>query len=369
MGPPLAGMGGEPRGPRAGLRVLRPYARPRPVEELCRELGLPGMARLSTNENLFGPAAVAAAREALETVNYYPEHAVTVFTEKLAGWWQVEPGRIALGNGSDELIYLLAAAYLAPGDRAAVAQPPYRVHEMALQFAEASIAYVPLREWRHDVAAMASAAEGAGLVFVTNPHNPSGTLLSADELRPLLDAAPGALVVVDEAYMDFATPDQQWSAISLLPRYPNLVVLRTFSKVYGLAGLRLGFAAAHPRVAEVLNSVRPPYSVNAVALAAAGAALDDEAHRQRVYQAVLEGRATLERACRSLGAEYVPSQANFTLVRLSLDGIGYLMRRGVIVRPGENLGVPGYARITIGTPDQVQALIPLLQAWWPQERR
>lgn len=329
------------------------------------------MAKLSTNENLWGPSprALESARAALEQVNFYPEHAVNLFSQRLAERLGVETGRVALGNGSDELIYLLAATYLGPGDPAVIARPPYRVHEMALQFAGANITYVPLKEWRHDLEAMARAYPQPALAFVTNPHNPTGTLVTEAAVRAMLEALPNTLVALDEAYLDFADADTHWSAVGLTARYPNLVVLRTFSKLYGLAGLRLGYAVCHPQVAETLNCVRPPYSVNAVALAAATGALDDEAYALRVQTAVRGGRRQIQMACRELGVDYVPSQANFVLIRLSLNGIGYLMRHGVIVRPGENLGLPEYARVTVGKPEQIDYFIRLLNAWLANERR
>jgi histidinol-phosphate aminotransferase len=291
--------------------------------------------------------------QALQSVNYYPDGAAILLRDRLAALHGLSRAHIAVGNGSDEMILLLALAYLAPGDEAVLADPPYAIHRNAVRIAGSAVVSVPLREHTHDLDAMAAAiGDRTRLVFVSNPPNPTGTAVAADDLRRFVAAVPPrVLIVVDEAYHHFVDDALRHAAADLLGAHPNVVTLRTFSKAYGLAGLRAGYALAHPQVIGILDRIRPPFGLSAVAQAAALAALDDTEYVTRVVAETQVGRARLLQIARRHGLTALPSQANFVLIEVgdSQAMTEALLQHGVIVRPGENLGVPGWIRVSVGT--------------------
>ena len=346
--------------PRAELAAIEPYVAGRqPAERELRAL------RLASNENPLGPSplAAAAAMAALSDAHRYPDRAATRLKAALAERHGLATDHFAVGNGSDDLIYLLAEVYLEAGRTVVIADPPYSLHRIAAQTRGAALVPIPLVEHRHDLDAMARATAGGGWVVVTNPHNPTGTAVPPAALRRFLEGLPDdVLAIVDEAYFEFAEDGLRWSAIELVPDRPNVIVLRTFSKVYGLAGLRVGYAVGTPALIEPVERIRPPFNVSVVAQAAAAAALRDEAHLARTLDCVRTSRRALLAACRRLDLEAIPSQANFVLLRARGGWPATLAAAGVIVRPGENLGMPGWARVSLGTPEETGRVIALLEA-------
>ena len=325
--------------PRATVSTLQPYLPGRPAtnEDGC----------LASNESPFGPSpqvekAVASAARALHR---YPDPLATRLRAALAGELHVDPEAILVSNGSDELIYLLTMSYAAEGGSVVCADPPYRIDEIVPAIMGASVTRVPLRNWCHDLEAMA--AIDADIAFVCNPHNPSGTVVSAAALRSFLEECRARLVVVDEAYVDFVDDP----AVTSLVREAagKLVVLRTFSKLYGLAGARVGYLVGSPEIVQVLRAVRPPFSVGAMAQAAALAALADKDHSAMVRREVRRGRERLRDVFAAAGYEVVPSQANFVLVIApdAADLCTRLENGGVSVRLGTSLGVPGTIRVSV----------------------
>lgn len=341
--------------PRASVLAIAPYVPGRPAAEVRDQYNLDHVVKLASNENPFGPSprALEAASRALAGMNWYPDGGTVALRERLAALFGLRRANIILGNGSDEVIMLLALAYLEPGDEAVLATPPYMIYRNAIHMAGGRPIGVPLRDSTHDLEAMAAAITvRTKVVFVANPHNPTGTVVTAPVLRHFAtQVPPSTLLVVDEAYHDFVDDALRHSGRALLHEYPNVVALRTFSKAYGLAGLRAGYALAHPDVIATLDRIRPPFDLNLAAQAAALAALDDTAYVARVVMETRSGRARLLEIARRHGLEAIPSQANFVLMRVSdsLACTEALQRRGVIVRPGENLGVPGWIRVSVGT--------------------
>jgi histidinol-phosphate aminotransferase len=319
--------------------------------------------RLASNENPLGPSprAVAAARAALEGVHRYPDPRAGELRAAIARHHGLAADRVLVGNGSDEVLHLLAGVFLDRGRRAVVAGPPYGLHRIVARWAGAEVVEVPLRDFRHDLEAMVAASRPGDWIVVTNPHNPTGTAVSPTALRDLVLALPpGRLLLVDEAYVHFLDPEWQPNLVELLSRQPALVICRTFSKAYGLAGLRIGYALADPAIVELVERVRPPFNVGSAAQAAAAAALEDEGHVARSVALVREGRQRLLADCRRLGLEAIPSQANFVLVRDEVGWASRLAEEGIFVRPGSTLGIPGWARVTVGTSEEMDRLVAAL---------
>jgi histidinol-phosphate aminotransferase len=351
----------RPGRPRPDIAALSAYVPGRSAEDVRRRYGLDEdeVVKLASNENPFGPSprAVAAATAALTMSNRYPDGASTALRERLGAVYALAPDNVIVGNGSDEMILLLALAYLRSGDTAVMAAPPYAIHRNAVVIAGGIVSGLALKDHVHDLDAMA-AAVGADtkLVFVANPHNPTGTHLERDVLRHFAAQIPAhVLLVVDEAYHDYVDDAVRHTARDLLDDYPNVVTLRTFSKAHGLAGLRAGYALAHEDVVGILDRIRPPFDLNIAAQAAALAALDDDAHVRHVARENRAGRARLRAIARCHGLTTVPSETNFVLMQVD-DSVALteaLMARGVIVRPGENLGMPGWIRVSVGTSDDL----------------
>lgn len=345
--------------PRAALdAIVRYVPGAAPAESADRAL------KLASNENPFGPSprAVEAARAELNSAERYPDGGSSLLRARLAERHGVAPDQILLGGGSDEVFYQLTRAYLEPGRRVVMARPPYGIHLIAAQSMGAEIMFVPLRDHTHDLEAMATAAAPQGCVFVANPHNPTGTAVRPGDLRAFVERVRSdCLVVVDEAYHEFVDPAIRLTAIDLLDRHPGLVVTRTFSKAYGIAGLRVGYAIAAAAVLEPVERIRPPFNVTSVSLAAAAAALDDAAHVEMTVRETATSMRILVEACERLGLAYVPSYANFLLVE---DRDGWpvaLLAEGITVRPGATLGMPGWVRVSLGRPDDMRRVVGVIE--------
>jgi histidinol-phosphate aminotransferase len=339
-----------------------------PIEELERRLGIRDSIKIASNENPLGPSprAVAAMRAALENVHRYPESTAPVLVERLARRHRVDPASILVGNGSNELIELLVRALLAPGDEAVVSEHAFAVYAIIVAAAGARARPVPMAGFAHDVAAMAAAVtDRTKLLFVANPNNPTGTIVGRAAWRAMLETLRGrdVVVVADEAYAEFVD-DPEWPD-TIEERGegdPAVVSLRTFSKLHGLAGLRVGYAVGPADVVDVMGRVRQPFSVNSLAQIAAVAALDDDEHVARTLANNRAGMRYLTSELDRLGVPWVPSQANFLLIETG-DGAAThdrLLRAGVITRPMDVYGFPAHLRVTIGLPEENRRFIEAL---------
>ena len=323
----------------------------------------PQAGKLSSNESPLGPgpAVRSALAAAVASVNRYPEDSGVA--GRLAADAGVQADQLILTNGSDELCYLLAWIFLGPGRVAVAGDPCYQIDATVSVLAGAALRRVPLRGGAHDLEAMAEAAQDAALVWLPSPHNPTGAAVGPAELDMFLGRVPpGCVVVLDEAYRAFADPSGWPDVPRLLGEHPNLLVQRTLSKDWGLAGLRIGYALAAPPVIAALSRVRPPFSVSSVAMAAAEAGLREESWRQMSVARVREERALLERELAGLGIEYFPSQANFVTARLDYARLTTALEAsGIVVRSGEDLGLPGWVRMSIGWAPQMAMLRRVLR--------
>lgn len=355
-----------------GVQGLQPYQAGKPIEEVQRELGLERVIKLASNENPLGPsaAALAAAREALAGTHRYPDSSGYRLKGALAERYGVEPTQITLGCGSNDVLDLIARVFLQPGRSAVYSRYGFIVYPIAVQACGARAIVTPDRAWGHDLEAMAAAvAEDTAVMFIANPNNPTGTWVSHQALAKLLETVPSRVIVVlDEAYNEYVDHPDFPRSLELLERHPNLVVTRTFSKAYGLAALRVGFALSSPAIADLLNRVRAPFNVTSTGLAGAEAALGDEAYLAESRRINLDGMRQLEQGLSGLGISWIPSAGNFITAEFATDtGQLYqdLMRQGIIVRPLGVYGMPDHLRISIGLPDENSALLKALEKVLP----
>ncbi|HWH46164.1 MAG TPA: histidinol-phosphate transaminase [Burkholderiales bacterium] len=352
------------------VRGIAPYQPGKPISELAREMGLKedSIVKLASNENPLGasPKALAAMRAALGEVARYPDGNGFELRMALAKMYGVAAEQIVLGNGSNDVLEMAAHAFLAPGATAVYSQHAFAVYPLATQATGAAGIEVPARDFGHDLEAMARAVRrDTRVVFVANPNNPTGTWLAPNALHAFLRGLPAdVLLVLDEAYYEYLDPGRRGDSLHWLGQFPNLIISRTFSKAYGLAGLRVGFAFAHPQVADLMNRVRQPFNVSGVAQAAAVAALADQAFVNRSRALNAQGMQTLIAAFRRNGLPWIPSFANFVSVRVprAAEVFQRLLRRGVIVRPIAGYGLPDYLRVTIGTETENARFIDALEA-------
>jgi histidinol-phosphate aminotransferase len=348
---------------------LKPYVPGKPIEEAKREYGLSEFIKLASNENPLGPSplAVAAIREAAAHVELYPDAACYQLTRDLAAYWEVEPENLILGNGSDEIIQLIGLAFVEPGDEVLTARPSFVRYEAAAVLNNGVFIETPLREFRFDLAAMAERlSDRTRVIFIANPNNPTGTMVTRTELERFLDRVPErALVVMDEAYFEYVDAPDYPHSWEYVRQGRNVIVLRTFSKIYGLAGLRVGYGMARPELVRYLDQVREPFNVNSLAQVAACASLRDSNQVERSCRVNREGKAVLTAAFDAMGLPYAPTQANFILVDVKRDSREVyegLLRRGVIVRTGDIFGLPTHLRVTIGTADQNERFLQALRS-------
>ncbi|SOY55118.1 histidinol-phosphate transaminase [Cupriavidus taiwanensis] len=355
------------------VRAISPYVAGKPIAEVAREFGLDEAAivKLASNENPLGmpQSARSAVAAAVAELGRYPDANGFVLKGALSARFGVPADWLTLGNGSNDILELAAHALVEPGQSIVYAEYSFAVYALATQEIGARAIEVLARDYGHDLDAMAAAiAPDTRLVFIANPNNPTGTFLPAAQIEAFLQRVPRDVVVVlDEAYNEYLDADQQYDAIAWVRRYPNLMVSRTFSKAYGLAGLRIGYAVAQPELTDLLNRIRQPFNVNSVAQAAAIAALADTDFLRRSAELNRDGKRQLTQAFDRLGLEYVPSSGNFVLVRVGDDdGAGArvnlaLLRQGVIVRPVGNYNLPRWLRVTIGLPEENAAFIAALE--------
>lgn len=338
------------------VRAIAPYQPGKPISELARELGLAeaDIVKLASNENPLGPSplALAAAQDALFDMALYPDGAGYALKAKLSAKLGIDPDQIVLGNGSNDVLDMVARACLAPGTSAVYAQHAFAVYPIATHTVGAHGIAVAAKDFGHDLGAMRAAIrDDTRVVWIANPNNPTGTFLPWDEIEAFVEAVPPQVIVVlDEAYGEYLPVDARGDTAAWIARFPNLVISRTFSKAYGLAGLRVGYGVGHPDVVDLLNRVRHPFNVNAPALAAAEAALDDDAFLARSYALNAAGMAQLVAGLQALNIEIVPSKGNFLLAKVG-DAARVnteLLKRGVIVRPVAGYGLPEFLRVSVG---------------------
>lgn len=352
------------------IRAISAYQPGKPISELAREMGIPeaGIVKLASNENPLGMsmrAREAAAAALLSDGAIYPDGNGFALKSALVARYGVGMEQLVLGNGSNDILEMVARAWLAPGSSAVYSQYAFAVYPLATQAAGARGIEVPARDFGHDLDAMLAAIDAdTRVVFIANPNNPSGTFVPGPELERFVQRVPGdVLVVLDEAYTEYLAPELAYDSLSWVRRYPNLIVSRTFSKAYGLAGLRVGYAVCAPEVADLMNRVRQPFNVNSVALAAAVAALDDREFIARSAALNARGMAQYIDGFKVLGLEWIPSFGNFITVRVgdAATANRKLLAQGVIVRPVAGYGMPEWLRITIGLPEENARCLQALQ--------
>jgi len=351
-----------------GVQGLHPYEAGKPVDELERELGISDIVKLASNENPLGPSpkAVAAMQAVLAETTRYPDSNGFRLKQALYQYYGVSPEQLTLGNGSNDVLELIARAFLNPDDEVVFSEYAFAVYPIVTQACSAKAVVAPAYEFGHNLQAMAEAiTDRTRLLFIANPNNPTGTALMRDELVAFLDSVPEQVIVVlDEAYTEYVDDQAFPDGLELLPRYRNLIVTRTFSKAWGLAGVRVGFAAACAEITDLLNRVRQPFNVSHLALAAAEAVLQDKEYLQRSVELNRAGMQQLEQGIKQLGLGYIPSCGNFITVdmaRPALPVFDALLREGVIVRPLGGYNMPEHLRVSIGLPGENERFLRALK--------
>lgn len=361
-----------------GVQALHPYQPGKPIEELQREYGVSEVIKLASNENPLGPSpgVLAALAEEFAGLARYPDGNGFALKTRLASKHNVDIAQITLGNGSSDPLEFIVRVFVQPGDEVLFSEHAFAMYPIVTQAASAKAVVVPAKDWGHDLDTMrTSITDRTRVIFIANPNNPTGTWLKGDELEAFIAAVPeSVIVVVDEAYFEYASdpalgaadyPDaSQW-----LGRYPNLMVTRTFSKAYGLAGLRVGYSLSHPDVANLMNRIRPPFNVNSLALAAACAGLDDVEHVRKAVALNAEQMQVVTTAVKNMGLEFIPSVGNFVCIdvgdsslrRTAAAVYDALLHEGVIVRPVVNYGMPRHLRVTLGLPEENARFLSALE--------
>jgi len=350
-----------------GVKGLHPYQPGKPVEELERELGLTDIVKLASNENPLGISQLAseAIQKELQSATLYPDGTGFVLKQALAQYLSVAQSTITLGNGSNDVLDLITRAYASPESEVIYSQYAFAVYALSTQSVNAKSVVVPAKDWGHDLDAMFDAiTDQTSLIFIANPNNPTGTYLCASKVEGFLERVPeNIIVVLDEAYCEYIDESDYPDGISLVKKYLNLVVTRTFSKAWGLASLRVGYAVSNPVVANILNRVRQPFNVNSFALAAAAAVLSDDKYLEKGKRINKEGLVQVSEGLASLGLSYISSVGNFICFHVIADGVKVyqaLLQEGVIVRPLANYGMPHHLRVSIGLKSENQRFLDAL---------
>jgi len=345
------------------VSAIRPYVPGKPVEELERELGIAGSIKLASNENPLGPSpmAVAAISDSTKELNRYPDGGGYYVRNALSGKLSVEPENIILGNGSNELLDIVARTYMRPGDEAVMATPSFVVYAMAVQSLGGRAIQIPLKNYTHDLPSMREAVtEKTKIVFIANPNNPTGTINKRDEFDAFMGGLPeGILTVMDEAYYEYVSDPHYADSMKWFRKGKDVLILRTFSKIFGLAGLRIGYGIAGAGIITEMNKLRPPFNTNTIAQSAALGALRDDDHVRKSRETNEKGKQYLYKELKHLGIGYVPTEANFIYIPVE-DSIGLyekLLRKGVIVRPmGPAL------RVTVGLAGENERFLDALKS-------
>jgi histidinol-phosphate aminotransferase len=354
-----------------GVAGLLPYQPGKPVEELERELGISNIIKLASNENPLGPGAKAKqAISSTSELSRYPDGNAHDLKNALAKQHGVNTDQITIGNGSNEILELITRATTGSQHEVIFSEHAFAVYPLVTQAVGAKAVVIPAKNWGHDLPAMQAAInENTRLMFVANPNNPTGTWLDTQSLRTLLVSYPEhMLVVVDEAYFEYVDEDDYPDCIQWVSEFPNLLVTRTFSKAFGLAGLRIGYGISHRDIADLMNRVRQPFNVNSLALSAAEAALGDNEHLRQSISLNQAGMKQLTTAFDDMNLQYIPSVGNFICVDMEstaqtgMEIYNKLLHQGVIVRPVENYGMPNHLRVTVGLKDENEKFIKALES-------
>jgi histidinol-phosphate aminotransferase len=353
---------------REGVEDLVPYPPGKPIEELERELGIKGSIKLASNENPLGPSpkAVQAILDKVHTLHRYPDGSGYYLKTRLSEKFGLPIANIMLGNGSNELIELIIRTFLSPGEHVVQAFPTFLVYEKVVKGAGGQLTSVPLLDFSLDLDGIIGAiTPHTKILFINNPNNPSGTAVTTQEILRFLNRVPADVIVaLDEAYIEFVTDKDVADGLALLPKHPGLIVLRTFSKLYGLAGLRIGYGFASGEIVDYMNRVRQPFNSNTLAQAAAMAALDDTEFVARTLNVVRDGLDYLYGCLDDMGLEYVRTQTNFFLIRVPRGGrvvYDLMLKEGVIVRAMDSYGLPDYIRINVGLAEENERFILTLK--------
>ena len=350
--------------PKPGIETIQPYQGGKPIEEVQRELGLADIIKLASNENPLGPSplAVQAIAENATQVHLYPDGNAYYLKTDLATRLGVSAEHLILGNGSNDVLQLVGEAYLAPGDEVIYAAGAFIVYHLVTKICGATAIVVPMENYTHHLSAMAAAiTEKTKVIFIANPNNPTGTMVTAAETTAFMAQVPEhVLVVFDEAYYEYVTRADYPQTLPYVLEERNVLITRTFSKIYGLAGLRIGYGIAPPVIVETLNRVRQPFNCNLIGQVAVRAALKDSAHVQESQRGNAEGKTFLYNALDALGIGYLPTEGNFIMVFLDNSGADIadaLLRKGIIVRPMAGYGYLNALRVTIGTREENERFI------------
>ncbi|NLM09478.1 MAG: histidinol-phosphate transaminase [Clostridiaceae bacterium] len=349
---------------RDALEGISPYVPGKPISDVQRELGLIEVIKLASNENPFGCSGNVekVLKDALSDIPLYPDGNATVLREKLAEKFGLKPEQFVFGAGSNEIITFIAQIFLNPGDESIYADPSFTWYYTAVKMSGAKPVAIPLKDYTHDLDAMKNAiSDKTKIIWICNPNNPTGTIITAQQLNDFLSSVPKNIVIVlDEAYYEYATGENYPETVPLLEKYPNLIILRTFSKAYGLASLRVGYGMASSEIVSYLNRIRPPFNVNTLAQMAAVAALDDQDFVNNTVNETKKGLNFLYSAFDRLNLRYVKSYTNFVWVETRLAStelFNKLLHKGVIIRPF----MGNWVRITVGTQEQNNRLITALE--------
>ncbi len=354
---------------RKSIQALKPYVPGRSIEDVQAAYHPPSITKLGSNENPLGASAkvIAAIRAALPKVSLYPDGSSRKVRQALANAHGLSLDQVMVGNGSDEVLLMIAAAFLNPGEKVLISENTFSEYEFSARVLDGKVVKIPLKNNRYNLKAFkAKLSIKPKLIFLCNPNNPTGSYFTQSELVDLLEALPRkTLLVVDEAYCEYADAADFPQCFSLLSKFPNLIVCRTFSKIFGMAGMRLGYAFAHPLIIREAARVKTPFNVNLLVQAGALAALADASFRARSYKNNLVGRKYLELEFKKLGLNFVPTQANFICFqtkRPAVDICEDLLKRGMIIRALRSFGLEYWNRVTIGTPTQNKRFIENLTA-------
>ncbi len=350
------------------IAAISPYIPGKPLETLEREMGIKQAIKLASNENPLGPSpkAVSAIRKGLKKIQRYPDGAATSLKSALAEKWDISPSQITIGNGSNEIIELLVRTFILSGDEAIMAHPSFSLYRSVVTGGHGRPIEIPLKGGRHDLDRMSKAVTGkTKLIFICNPNNPTGTIVRHEEVREFLSQLPRhVLVVFDEAYAEYVTDHQFPKSVQMLDQGGALIVLRTFSKAYGLAGLRIGYGISHPDVASYMNRIRQPFNANLPAQIAAFSALSDEGHLLKTLNNNQEGKRYLTKEFDQMGIAYLPTETNFIYfdikgsdAQMGEKVYAALLYKGVIIRHIE----AGHLRVTIGRPNENRRFIRSLK--------
>ena len=354
--------------PKPGVDKIQPYQGGKPIEEVQRELGITDIIKLASNENPLGPSslAVQAIAESASQVHLYPDGNAYYLKKELAAHIGVSPEHLILGNGSNDVLQLVAEAYIAPGDEVIYAAEAFVVYSLVTKLCGATAVVVPMVNDTHDLSAMAAAiTDKTKVIFVANPNNPTGTMVTADETAAFIAQVPeDVLVVFDEAYYEYVARADYPQTLPYVLEGRNFIITRTFSKIYGLAGLRIGYGIASPVLVETLNRVRQPFNCSLVGQAAARAALTDTAHVKESQKSNATGKAFLYKAFDEMGVRYIETEGNFIMLHVEPSGAEItdaLLKQGIIVRPMNGYGYPNAVRVTIGTQQENERFIKALK--------